>query len=520
MKKFLQFCFMCLLVSAVGFSLGSCKDENEGSGSPNPLLGMQVDLFEIDSTAVALVDIDQENKLVTISLSKTITNLSAVPVTFDLVNGAYLYTPYVTNPVVMDLSEETGVNIATGDNIVSYRILTQEDQALKGVKATANGVEGQASINEGSKLIDIYFGDNEVDLTNVSLDFDLSPVSTMVTPSTPTATMDLSADTTYIEVYNEFKGNVTYKVICWNNPKDGIMTLKEYTDTEVTESAAGEYQIQTTGSNPAIISCRYPITMGMVIGFEYKSDVDLGRPVFSLDLNNKDLQIRGYELDATSEWKTMAIDISPLYLDAAKVLGSGYTIHMALGEDVPVGSNIEIRNFTVRERNFNEEMGIAEGYWPTFNNGSGNRCTVTNLTTNDAYPTYQFVCDDANDPYWSADPHSEDITVDMNQIYFYYKSETSFHQQIFLRAVDDTWSFRFASEEETDESIAKRYLYTPSDIWTCVHFDASYAFETIFAEHSDAGAGSNSIRWDPEDIGTLNAPIIYRNIRFVKASYE
>lgn len=528
MKKFLQFCFMCLLVSAVGFSLGSCKDENEGSGSPNPLLGMQVDLFEIDSTAVALVDIDQENKLVTISLSKTITNLSAVPVTFDLVNGAYLYTPYVTNPVVMDLSEETGVNIATGDNIVSYRILTQEDQALKGVKATANGVEGQASINEGSKLIDIYFGDNEVDLTNVSLDFDLSPVSTMVTPSTPTATMDLSADTTYIEVYNEFKGNVTYKVICWNNPKDGIMTLKEYTDTEVTESAAGEYQIQTTGSNPAIISCRYPITMGMVIGFEYKSDVDLGRPVFSLDLNNKDLQIRGYELDATSEWKTMAIDISPLYLDAAKVLGSGYTIHMALGEEVPEGSNISIRNFTVRERNFNEEMQIEMGYWPLFDPGTagGNRCTVTNLTTDEAFPTVQFVCSDAKDPYWNAVVHQEDITKEMNQIYFYYKSETSFQQQIFMRAVDDTWSFRLADDEETvnyDKATQKpelRYTYEPTDIWTCVHFDASYAFESIFAAHGDAGAGSNSIRWDPEAIGTLNAPIIYRNIRFVQASYE
>ncbi len=527
MKKFLQFCFMCLLVSAVGFSLGSCKDENEGSGSPNPLLGMQVDLFEIDSTAVALVDIDQENKLVTISLSKTITNLSAVPVTFDLVNGAYLYTPYVTNPVVMDLSEETGVNIATGDNIVSYRILTQEDQALKGVKATANGVEGQASINEGSKLIDIYFGDNEVDLTNVSLDFDLSPVSTMVTPSTPTATMDLSADTTYIEVYNEFKGNVTYKVICWNNPKDGIMTLKEYTDTEVTESAAGEYQIQTTGSNPAIISCRYPITMGMVIGFEYKSDVDLGRPVFSLDLNNKDLQIRGYELDATSEWKTMAIDISPLYLDAAKVLGSGYTIHMALGEDVPVGSNIEIRNFTVRERNFNEEMGIAEGYWPIFQTGpGGNNCNVTVLTTNDAFPTVQFSFTNTSDPYAAPVAHAEDITVDMNQIYFYYKSDVAFTQQVFMRAVDDTWSFRFATDEETvnyNKATQKpelRYTYEPSDIWTCVHFDASYAFESIFAAHSDAGAGSNSIRWDPDDISAASTYVIYRNIRFVKASYE
>lgn len=520
MKKFLQLCFMCLLVSAVGLSLGSCKDENEGSGSPNPLLGMQVDLSDIDSTAVALVDIDQANKLITVSLSKTIADLSAVPVTFDLVNGAYLYTPYVTNPVIMDLSEETGVNIATGDNIVFYKLVAKEDEALVAVKASAGGIEGTATINQASKLIDIYFGDNEVDLTNVTLDFEISPVSSMVTPSTPSITMDLSADTTLIEVYNEFKGNVQYKIICWNNPKDGIMTLKEYADVDVTESE-GEYKIQTTGENPAIISSRYPVSMGMVIGFEYKSDVDLGRPVFSLDLNNKDLQIKGYELDASSEWKTMAIDISPLYFDAAKVLGSGYTIHVALGEEVPVGSNIEIRNFTVRERNYNEEMQIAQGYWMIFDgSGSGNRCTVTNLTSDDNYPTVQFVCSDAKDPYWSAKAHDEEVTVDMNQIYFYYKSETSFQQQVYFQAIDDTWSFRFADDEDATQKPELRYTYEPSDIWVCVHFDASYAFQSIFEEHPNAGEGGVSIRWDPEQIGTLNVPIIYRNIRFVKASYE
>ena len=526
MKKYLQFCLMFLVVLAMGFSLGSCKDENEGSGSPNPLLGVQVDLTEIDSTAIALVDIDQANKLVTISLSKTVTDLSAVPVSFDLVNGAYLYSPYVTNPVLMDLTDETGVNIATGDNIVCYKIIAQEDQALNGLKATANGVEGIVSINQASKLIDICFEDNEVDLSNVNLEFDLSPVSSMVSPSTPTATMDLTADTSYIKVYNEFKGEVEYKVICWNYPAGGIMNINEYSDVTVTEGTEGEYQIQTTGSNPAVLTNRYPVSYGMIMEFDYKSDIDLGRPVFSLDLNNKDLQIRGYELDATSDWKTITIDISPLYFDAAKVLGSGYTIHMALGENIPEGTNISIRNFTVRERNFNEEMQIEMGYWPLFDNGSGNTCSVTNLTTDEMFPTVQFVCSAASDPYYAPKSHSEDITVDMNQIYFYYKSETSFQQQIFLRAVDDTWSFRLAEGEEavtydkTQQNPDLRYTYEPSDIWTCVHFDASYAFSVIFGAHSDAGAGNNSIRWDPEAIGTLNAPIIYRNIRFVEASYE
>ena len=528
MKKFLQFCLMCALVSAVGLSLGSCKDENEGSGSPNPLLGMQVDLSEIDSTVVALVDIDQANKLVTISLSKNIDDLTAVPITFDLVNGAYLYSPYVTNPVMMDLTEETGVNIATGDNIVCYKIVAQEDQALNGLKATASGVEGIVSINQANKLIDICFEDNEVDLSNVNLEFDLSPVSSMVSPSTPTATMDLTADTSYIKVYNEFKGELEYKVICWNYPAGGIMNINEYSDVTVTEGTEGEYQIQTTGTNPAVLTNRYPISYGMIMEFEYKSDADLGRPVFSLDLNNKDLQIRGYELDATSDWKTITIDISPLYFDAAKVLGSGYTIHMALGEDVPEGTNISIRNFTVRERNFNEEMQIEMGYWPLFTTGDGqNKCKVTNLTTDDAFPTVQFeITGDGKDPYQPAVTHEEDITVDMNQIYFYYKSETSFTQQVFMRAVDDTWSFRFAEGEEAvtyDKAEQKpelRYTYEPSDIWTCVHFDASYAFSVVFGAHSDAGAGNNSIRWDPEDIGTAGKSIIYRNIRFVEASYE
>ncbi|GEM_PF-1669373 len=520
MKKFLQFCLMCVLVSAVGLSLGSCKDENEGSGSPNPLLGIQVDLSEIDSTVVALVDIDQANKLVTISLSKNIDDLTAVPITFDLVNGAYLYSPYVTNPVMMDLTEETGVNIATGDNIVCYKIVAQEDQALNGLKATASGVEGIVSINQANKLIDICFEDNEVDLSNVNLEFDLSSVSSMVSPSTPTATMDLTADTSYIKVYNEFKGEIEYKVICWNYPAGGIMNINEYSDVTVTEGTEGEYQIQTTGSNPAVLTNRYPVSSGMIMEFEYKSDADLGRPVFSLDLNNKDLQIRGYELDATSDWKTITIDISPLYFDAAKVLGSGYTIHMALGEDVPEGTNISIRNFTVRERNFNEEMQIEMGYWPLFTTGKGhNNCDVTNLTTDDAFPTVQFsITGDGKDPYQPAVTHEEDITVEMNQIYFYYKSETSFTQQVYMRAIDDTWSFRFAEGAEQKPEL--RYTYEPSDIWTCVHFDASYAFSVVFGAHSDAGAGNNSIRWDPDDIGTVGKSIIYRNIRFVEASYE
>ncbi|HJB84170.1 MAG TPA: hypothetical protein IAA13_01510 [Candidatus Alistipes merdigallinarum] len=526
MKKYLQFCLMGLLVLGMGLSLGSCKDENEGSGSPNPLLGVQVDLSEIDSTAIALVDIDQANKLITISLSKTVTDLSAVPVTFDLVNGAYLYSPYVTNPVLMDLSEETGVNIATGDNIVCYKLVAEEDQALRSLKATAGGIEAITNVDQANRLIDICFEDNEVDLSAINLEFELSPVSNMVSPSTPTATVDLSADTSIVKVYNEFKGEVEYKVICWNYPTGGVMDVKEYSDVQVTAGAEGEFQIKTTGENPAILTNRYPVSYGMVMEFEYKSDVDLGRPVFSLDLNNKDLQIRGYELDATSDWKTMAIDISTLYFDAAKILGKSYTVHMALGEEIPEGTNISIRNFTVRERNFNEEMGIELGYWPLFNSGSGNTCKVTDMTTNEEFPTVQFVCEAANDPYYAPISHSEDITKEMNQIYFYYKSETSFQQQIFMRAVDDTWSFRFADEEETvnyDKTTQKpelRYTYEPTDIWTCVHFDATYALETIFEAHGDAGAGNNSIRWDPEAIGTLNAPIIYRNIRFVQASYE
>ena len=335
MKKYLQFCLMGLLVLGMGLSLGSCKDENEGSGSPNPLLGVQVDLSEIDSTAIALVDIDQANKLITISLSKTVTDLSAVPVTFDLVNGAYLYTPYVTNPVLMDLTEETGVNIATGDNIVCYKLVAEEDQALRSLKATANGIEGITNVDQVNKLIDICFEDNDVDLSAINLEFELSPVSSMVSPSTPTATVDLSADTSIVKVYNEFKGEVEYKVICWNYPTGGVMDVKEYSDVQVTAGAEGEFQIKTTGENPAILTNRYPVSYGMVMEFEYKSDVDLGRPVFSLDLNNKDLQIRGYELAATSEWKTSTIDISPLYFDAGKNVGKSYTIHMALGEEVP-----------------------------------------------------------------------------------------------------------------------------------------------------------------------------------------
>ena len=520
MKKYLQFCLMFLLVVGMGLSLGSCKDENEGSGSPNPLLGVQIDLSEIDSTAVALVDIDQANKLITISLSKNVPDLTAVPVTFDLVNGAYLYTPHVTNPVIMDLSDETGVNIATGDNIVCYKLIAKEDYAMTEVKATANGVEGVASINQADKLIDICFGDNEVDLTNVTLEFTLSPVSNMVTPSTPTATMDLSADTSYVKVYNEFKGEVEYKVICWNYPKNGIMDINEYANVTVTPGAEGEFQIQTTGSNPAVLTNRYPVLSGVntVLEFDYKSDVDLGRPVFSLDLNNKNLQIRGYDLEATSDWKTIAIDIYTLYYDAAnidKALGGGYTVHMALDENVPEGTTFSIRNFKVRERNYNEEMGIVEGYWPTFNTGpGGNSCDITVLTTSVDLPTVQFTYTGTSDPYASPVIHEKDLTQDMNQIYFYYKSDISFTQQMFFQAIDDSWSFRFTDGD------GKTITYPASDIWTCVHYDATKSYEPIFAAHPSAGAGGTQIRWDPDGISASGTSTIYRSIRFVKASYE
>ena len=155
MKKYLQLSALCLVVLAAGI-FSSCKDDESGSSSP--LIGMSVQLAAADSTVSTRINIDHANRLVTVSLSQEARDLSHVLCTFDLVNGASLYTPSVTNPVEMDLSDVTGVNILTGDNIVCYKIVAEVDSPIKEVKASYGGVEAVTSLDKKSRLINAGSG--------------------------------------------------------------------------------------------------------------------------------------------------------------------------------------------------------------------------------------------------------------------------------------------------------------------------------------------------------------------------
>ena len=180
MKKYLQISALCLVVLAAGI-FSSCKDDESGSSSP--LLGMSVQLAAADSTVSTRINIDHANRLVTVSLSQEARDLSHVLCTFDLVNGASLYTPSVTNPVEMDLNDVTGVNILTGDNIVCYKIVAEVDSPIKEVKASYGGVEAVTSLDKKSRLINVYFGSDPVDFTQVQVEFVISAISSMVMSS-------------------------------------------------------------------------------------------------------------------------------------------------------------------------------------------------------------------------------------------------------------------------------------------------------------------------------------------------
>ena len=506
MKKYLQLCFICAL-AAVSMTFGSCKDDDEG-GSSNPLLGLKVDLSSVDSTAIALVNIDQTTKTVTISLSKLITNpLNAVPCTFDLVQGANLYSPFLTNPVKMDLTKKTGVNIMTGGDIVCYTVITEVDYALKGLKATVGDVQGVATVDQENGLIDIYFGANAVDLTKVNIDFNISPVTTMVNPSSVSTTMDLSADTTMISFDNEFAGRVNYKVVCWNDPADGKLSVRKATDLTFTGDAANGFAFKVTGTNPSFVTDRFPVEGGQIVSFEYKSADSLGRPIIGMQPDNNDFLMRGLALTKTGgEWKQYTINLGSLYFDNADVLGGGYPLYITFSE-AQKGNQIEIRNLTVRPLNAYEQAVLDSAYFLDFDSRGGNTCSVTNMTTDDAYKTFRFLPTAPGDPYVSANNHDQEITREMYMFGFEYKSEATFNQEFYMREIGG-YSF------EMDEK------FKPSEIWTVVEENIQAKFEKLFNLHPNAGEAGAYCRWDPFGVDPVNVPIIIRNPHFAKKSYQ
>ena len=510
MKKYLQLSALCLIVLAAGI-FSSCKDDESGSSSP--LLGMSVQLAAADSTVSTRINIDHANRLVTVSLSQEARDLSHVLCTFDLVNGASLYTPSVTNPVEMDLNDVTGVNILTGDNIVCYKIVAEVDSPIKEVKASYGGVEAVTSLDKKSRLINVYFGSDPVDFTQVQVEFVISAISSMVDPTSTNLTMDLSADTTYVKVQNDLVGTATYKMICWNDPSDNNLAIKRSADVEVTDNGGGSYTLNTTGTAPTVSTSMFPVSAGSVVSFSYKATKAIGRPRLSLDVNNKKLQMLGYEMNQADDWTEYAVDLGGVYFDMGSELAPGYPLTLSLGSES--GVTIEIKDIQVRDKNYEEQMFADNAYYFKFEDGkTGNKLKVNDVTTDEQFLTYKFTPSGTSDPYVSAKSREKAVTINDNQIYFEYKSESPFELQLFWQAVADSWSGRAG------------YMLPVSDVWVAVHMDWTDQVKSIFTTNPTAGDAGAPFRFDLEDLkdhsgGMIaNVPIYVRNLRIGQKSYE
>lgn len=106
------------------------------------------------------------------------------------------------------------------------------------------------------------------------------------------------------------------------------------------------------------------------------------------------------------------------------------------------------------------------------------------------------------------------VTINDNQIYFEYKSESPFELQLFWQAVADSWSGRAG------------YMLPVSDVWVAVHMDWTDQVKSIFTTNPTAGDAGAPFRFDLEDLkdhsgGMIaNVPIYVRNLRIGQKSYE
>ncbi|MDD3107690.1 MAG: hypothetical protein PHV49_00565 [Alistipes sp.] len=498
MKKYLQLSFMCLLVLSASV-LGSCKNDEQDAGSPSPLLGLEVTLADADSMVQTAITIDQANKAVVISLSKGLADPTRVTCSFDLVKGASLYTPFVTNPVMMDLSEPSGVNINTGKQVVCYSLVAEIDYALKSAKAMAGDVAGVVTVDQATNLIDVYFGDNVVDLTQVNMEFMLSAVTSMVDPATEKVTMDLSADTTYIKLDNEFNGEVIYKLITWGDPVSDYLPVKAQGAT-ITSVGENEYSIVTTSANAVLTTPRFPVGMGSILSFEYKSTDVINNPLIRLDVNNTKMQMYALPIPAADTWTAWTIDMGCM-METAK--GAGYSLNMALGEKI--GTQFDVRNLTVRDRTEEEIAYHQNATWYMYiNKDGGNAATCEDITITEGYPLYKYT-PTGGDPYKKMKNWARPFTVDVTQLYYEYRSESSWSWELFYKEVGGAQFY--PSNYPSNYSGSN----PATSIWRQVHHDCT----DIIADRYKGWGSSDSFRCDL-DKNTTNVPIYIRNLRWEK----
>lgn len=504
MKKYLKLSALCLLFSAVAMVFGSCKDDDPGVA--DPLLGLSIDVGELAEGVVPpRVEIDQANKLITVTLSQPL-DLTNAKVKFDLVDGASLYSPYVTNPVMMDLSTENGVVISTGDNLVFYKIVSFVDWALTDFKATTNGVEGAVTINQSQSLIAIYFPDPNIDLKNVNVEMTLSESTTPVDPASTTAVMDLTADTTYIKLNNQFVGEMFYKVVCWYNLSGGEVLNIGASDVNIVKGDDGVYTLTTTGSEPMFWTQNFQVGYpGHMLAFEYRSTADIKGNKVSLDLSDKEVTLGCYDLESTTEWKRYAIDLTTIIRNADQAV-PGYSANFVFGETEP-GTEIEIRNIQVRERTASELKRRKEGariFFPAADGGAHNvTCSIESDDDDEEYNTYCFTVTNLGDPYYHSSGKSNNSTIEHTQVYYDYKCNQKFHFQLFFREVGG-WEANLPTVQATD-------------IWVAVHVDWTDAVEKKFNQFPDAG--NHQMRLDIDGLAATGS-VYLRDLRMERPDNE
>lgn len=203
MKKCLQLSVLPLLLSAVLFC--SCKDDNPGN--PNPIVDASVQ--------DAKVTIDQANKRIDV-LFYEYNPLSAVEITFKFVDGAYLYTPLMKNPVTLDLSNTkygSTIVVQTGDDLVYYDVYGAVDYPIMGMVATADdgAIEGRVVFDQNTREITVEFN-YVIDPTQVNCEFTLSPEGGKLIGLTNPCVLDMSKDQTITAESDKSGGPVTYKL--------------------------------------------------------------------------------------------------------------------------------------------------------------------------------------------------------------------------------------------------------------------------------------------------------------------
>ena len=193
----------CLLAFVLIFA--ACKKEKEEEVVPEPIVGVTVENGDADVT------IDQQEKRIDVTFY-AYCDLSEVLVSFDLIEGAQMFIPYLKDTVYMDLSKEKGATVAArvdGQTVV-YTMFATIEYALAGVQVKAGDVDGEVTLYREDRVVRVVF-DRPVDLSRIDVTFLLGASGTLVDPQSNPVTMDLTEPARFT-VASERAGETVYTI--------------------------------------------------------------------------------------------------------------------------------------------------------------------------------------------------------------------------------------------------------------------------------------------------------------------